>query len=114
MNGSQLFAVWRKTSILGNSQKDQEHYEPLSAYCWQIGRTYRYFEPDDASALTEARIAAVKRVAELATQHQCDAVLVAGDVFDMQGVGERLIRQTLNAMAGFSGSVAGQPRCCLK
>lgn len=70
---------------------------------WQIGRTYRYFEPDDASALTEARIAAVKRVAELATQHQCDAVLVAGDVFDMQGVGERLIRQTLNAMAGFSG-----------
>jgi DNA repair exonuclease SbcCD nuclease subunit len=70
---------------------------------WQIGRTYRYFEPDDASALAEARIASVKRVAELAQQHLCDAVLVAGDVFDMQGVSERLIRQTVNAMAGFTG-----------
>lgn len=70
---------------------------------WQIGRSYTFFEPDDASALAEARITAVKRLAELASQHQCDAVLVAGDVFDMQGVSERLIRQTINAMSGFSG-----------
>lgn len=70
---------------------------------WQIGRTYRFFEPDDAAALAEARIGSVKRLAALANEHECDAVLVAGDVFDMQSVSERLIRQTFNAMAAFTG-----------
>lgn len=32
---------------------------------WQIGRTYRFFEPDDAAALAEARINSVKRLAAL-------------------------------------------------
>lgn len=64
-----------------------------------------------ATALqTDARITSVKRLAELALQHQCDAVLVAGDVFDMQGVSERLIRQTLNAMASFTGPWVLLPR----
>lgn len=70
---------------------------------WQIGRTYRFFDPDDAAALAEARIDSVKRLASLANEHKCDAVLVAGDVFDMQSVSERLIRQTFNAMAAFTG-----------
>ena len=49
---------------------------------WQIGRLYSTFDPEHAPLLAEARIAAVERLAGLATQHQVDAVLVAGDVFD--------------------------------
>lgn len=70
---------------------------------WQIGRIYSQFEPDDAAALAEARFAAVARLAALATEHAVDAVLVAGDVFDMQGVSDKTIRRLFHAMEGYSG-----------
>ncbi|MGE4335399.1 MAG: exonuclease SbcCD subunit D [Pigmentiphaga sp.] len=70
---------------------------------WQIGRQYGRFAPDDALALAEARFAAVERLAQLATQHAVDAVLVAGDVFDAQTVSDRTIRRLLLALEGFGG-----------
>ena len=70
---------------------------------WQIGRTYSLFDEDDAAALAEARFAAVQRIAVLATEHQVDAVLVAGDVFDAQGVLPKTIRRLFAAMAGYAG-----------
>src|SRR5690625_391424 len=70
---------------------------------WQIGRQYQRFEPEDAAALFEARFAVVQRIADYATQHDCDAVLVAGDVFDAQTVSERTVRRLFNAMQGFGG-----------
>lgn len=70
---------------------------------WQIGRYYSRFENDDGVALAEARFTAIERLARLAVDEQCDAVLVAGDVFDAQTVSDRAIRRVFNAMAGFSG-----------
>lgn len=70
---------------------------------WQIGRQYGQFPPEDAIPLAEARFKAVERIAALANEHQVDAVLVAGDVFDTQTVSPRTIRQLFNAMAGFRG-----------
>ena len=70
---------------------------------WQMGRQYRQFEAEDAAAMAEARFTAVERIAQLASDQACDAVLVAGDVFDAQTVSDRTIRRTFNAMAGFSG-----------
>lgn len=70
---------------------------------WQIGRVFSQFEPDDAAALFEARFLAVERLASIATHHQVDAVLVAGDVFDAQTVTEKTIRRLFNSMAGFNG-----------
>ena len=70
---------------------------------WQIGRNYSRFDNDDAVALAEARFTAVERLAKLAVDEQCDAVLVAGDVFDAQTVSDRTIRRVFNAMAGFGG-----------
>ena len=70
---------------------------------WQIGRQYGSFEPEDAAALADARFGAVERLAHLAVTTGVDAVLVAGDVFDAQGVSPRTIRRLFNAMAGFSG-----------
>ncbi|MDO6442224.1 DNA repair exonuclease [Marinobacter sp. 2_MG-2023] len=70
---------------------------------WQMGRTYSRFDAEDGAALVEARYQAIERLAALATEHQCDAVLVAGDVFDAQTVSDRTIRRVFNATRGFAG-----------
>lgn len=70
---------------------------------WQIGRQFATLDPEHAPILAEARIAAVERLASLATQHAVDAILVAGDVFDAQTVSERTVRRLFNALAGYTG-----------
>lgn len=70
---------------------------------WQMGRAFTRFETEDGAALVEARFDAIEKLAQLATEHQCDAVLVAGDVFDAQTVSDRTIRRVFNATQGFSG-----------
>lgn len=70
---------------------------------WQIGRLPSQFPADDAQALSDARIDAVRRIAQLAAEHAVAAVLVAGDVFDAQTVSERTIRRLFNATEGFAG-----------
>jgi DNA repair exonuclease SbcCD nuclease subunit len=70
---------------------------------WQMGRSYSRFETEDGAALVEARFDATETLARLAQEHQCDAVLVAGDVFDAQTVSDRTIRRVFNATKGFAG-----------
>lgn len=70
---------------------------------WQMGRFYSRFETEDSAALVEARYQAIERLAELASELECDAVLVAGDVFDAQTVSDRTIRRVFHAMAGYTG-----------
>jgi DNA repair exonuclease SbcCD nuclease subunit len=70
---------------------------------WQIGRLFASFERDNAALLVEARIQVVESLSRLATEHQVDAVLVSGDVFDAQTVSERFIRRLFNALGGYSG-----------
>ena len=70
---------------------------------WQIGRVFSQFEPDDAAALFEARFKAVELLAGIAAERQVDAVLVAGDVFDLQTVSDKTVRRMFNAMQGFAG-----------
>jgi DNA repair exonuclease SbcCD nuclease subunit len=70
---------------------------------WQIGRQYTRFAPDDALALAEARLTTVGRIARLASEHKVDAVLVAGDVFDVQTVSDRSIRRLFNELAAYAG-----------
>ena len=70
---------------------------------WQIGRQFSQFPPEDGAALAEARIATVATLAQMATAHRVDAVLVAGDVFDVQNVASRTLRQLMSALAGYDG-----------
>ena len=70
---------------------------------WQIGRQFSTFDADTAPLLAEARFAAVERLAQLATEHAVDAVLVAGDVFDAQTVSDKTIRRLFQLLAGFAG-----------
>ena len=70
---------------------------------WQMGRAFTRFETEDGAALVEARFEAIETLAQLANEHQCDAVLVAGDVFDAQTVSDRTIRRVFNATKAFAG-----------
>lgn len=70
---------------------------------WQMGRAFTRFETEDGAALVEARFEAIETLARLANEYQCDAVLVAGDVFDAQTVSDRTIRRVFNATKGFTG-----------
>lgn len=70
---------------------------------WQIGKLFGQFEADEAALLADARFQAIERLATLATVQGVDAVLVAGDVFDAQGVADKTIHRMFNAMAGYAG-----------
>lgn len=70
---------------------------------WQIGRQYGQFEPEDAVPLAQARLDAVQAIARQAAELGVDAVLVAGDVFDMQDVADRTIRRLFQAMEPYDG-----------
>lgn len=70
---------------------------------WQIGKLFGQFDADDAAILADARFQAVERLAEAATRHQVDLVLVAGDVFDAQTVTDRTVHRLFNAMGGYRG-----------
>lgn len=71
---------------------------------WQIGKLFGQFEPDVAALLAEARFKTIERLARLATQQEVDLVLVAGDIFDLQGVADKTLHRLFNALAGFSGT----------
>jgi DNA repair exonuclease SbcCD nuclease subunit len=70
---------------------------------WQIGKLFGQFEPDEAALLAEARFTTVAHLAKFASAEGIDLILVAGDVFDAQGVADKTIHRLFNAMAGFAG-----------
>ncbi len=71
---------------------------------WQIGKGFGRISGDAGALLREQRYTTVRRVAELASEHAVDAVLVAGDVFDSQTLPDATLRRTLEAMAAFTGA----------
>ncbi len=73
---------------------------------WQIGKAFSDIDDldgDKAAELRSQRLKTVQRIAEIAKERSVDAVVVAGDVFETNGVRDESLRRTLNAMAGFSG-----------
>lgn len=76
---------------------------------WQLGRVFALGDSDrddgrnPAAALYDARFAAVEAIAGLAAAQDVDIVLVAGDVFEHQGLGDATLRRLVNAMTGYSG-----------
>ncbi len=65
---------------------------------WQLGMT-RYFLGADAQArFTEARIAAIERLGEVARDAGAAFVVVAGDVFETNRVGNKVVQGALDAM----------------
>src|SRR5699024_3533205 len=49
---------------------------------WQIGMGRRFLGEDNQRLFDEARLAAVEKLFAVAADRQCEAIVVAGDVFD--------------------------------
>jgi DNA repair exonuclease SbcCD nuclease subunit len=70
---------------------------------WQIGKQFANVPGDPGAALRLQRLETVRQIAELAAVREADLVLVAGDVFEDNGVSDDTLRRTVRAMAGFTG-----------
>jgi DNA repair exonuclease SbcCD nuclease subunit len=68
---------------------------------WQLGLRLNFVHGDAGARLRAERFEVVRRIAALAHERQVHAVLVAGDVFDDNGVREDTVQQALDAMAAF-------------
>lgn len=69
---------------------------------WQIGKVFRFVDEETMPLLQAARIDAVRRLGQLAVEQGVKAVLVAGDVYDKEGLSERTLAQPLERMREFS------------
>lgn len=70
---------------------------------WQIGKQFGQFDSDEAALLAEARFHSIAQLAALAHARGAQFILVAGDVFDAQGVSDKTIHRLFHAMSAFSG-----------
>lgn len=69
---------------------------------WQIGKPFRWFPPRMAGRLEAARLDAIDRIGELARKHSAAFVLVAGDIYDVEGLPRRERQQPLTRMKAFA------------
>jgi DNA repair exonuclease SbcCD nuclease subunit len=65
---------------------------------WQIGKVFRFVDDATMSLLQEARLEAIATIGGLAQAHGADTVLVAGDLYDHDGLGDRTLFQPLERM----------------
>jgi DNA repair exonuclease SbcCD nuclease subunit len=67
---------------------------------WQLGKQFENLgAPSDKLAfLRQGRIDVVRRIGQLAVDRSVDAILVAGDVFERNEVGDLLLREALAVM----------------
>ena len=66
---------------------------------WQIGMTRHFLSPEAQSRYSEARLEAIRRIAELAARESCDFVVVAGDVFESNLLDRQVVVRALDALA---------------
>lgn len=69
---------------------------------WQLGERFPRFG-DEGMRVRDARFETVRRIAQYATEHQVDFVVVAGDVFDELRPVDRTLYRALDVMASFAG-----------
>lgn len=62
---------------------------------WQIGN---YLSPETAAVLQQARLEAITTIGRLAGEHGAAAVLVAGDIYDLEGPSDRTLLQPIERM----------------
>jgi DNA repair exonuclease SbcCD nuclease subunit len=66
---------------------------------WQLGMTRSVLGDEAQARFADARIAAVRRLGELAREARCDFALVCGDVFESSQIERRTLARALEAIA---------------
>ena len=69
---------------------------------WQIGKLFGSIPEEPRVLLRAQRYKTVEAIARLAADRQVDAVLVAGDVFEMDAIKDETILRVLEAMRPFT------------
>ena len=67
----------------------------------QLGMTRRFFDHEAQARYTDDQFDALRRLAMIATERDCDAVVIAGDVFDAVLPDRRIITRTIDALGSF-------------
>ncbi|OFT90744.1 metallophosphoesterase family protein [Corynebacterium sp. HMSC28B08] len=66
---------------------------------WQLGMKRKFLGKDGQARFYEARLAAVEKLFQVAAQEQCDAIVVAGDVFDDNLLDRQVYRRAMDVLA---------------
>lgn len=69
---------------------------------WQLGMTRHFLAGEAQARFSEARLDAIARLAELATDRGCAFVVVAGDVFETNQPDARTVTRTLERLGRFT------------
>lgn len=69
---------------------------------WQLGLKLNYIPGDKGALQREVRFQTVDRIAATAREHEVHFVLVAGDVFDDNGVADATIRKAFQHLEAFA------------
>ena len=67
----------------------------------QLGMTRRFFDHEAQSRYTDDQFDALRSLAKIATERDCDAVVIAGDVFDAVLPDRRIITRAIDALGSF-------------
>lgn len=67
---------------------------------WQLGMKFAALGEDGQARFREARLAAIERVFTVAKDRHCDAIVVAGDVFDHNLLDRQVYRRAMDVLAG--------------
>ncbi|NNN10131.1 MAG: exonuclease SbcCD subunit D [Acidimicrobiaceae bacterium] len=67
----------------------------------QLGMTRRFLGHEAQARYTDDQFDALRRLAKFATEHNCDAVVIAGDVFDAVLPDRRIIARSIDALGSF-------------
>jgi DNA repair exonuclease SbcCD nuclease subunit len=65
---------------------------------WQLGMTRAFLSEEAAPRFSQARIDAITRLGELATENSAAFIVVAGDVFESNQLSRQTVRRTLDAL----------------
>src|ERR1022692_1702896 len=68
---------------------------------WQLGMTRHFLSADAQARYSEARLDAIRRIAELVRTEGCAFVIVSGDVFESNHLDRQVVIRSLDAMAAF-------------
>lgn len=67
----------------------------------QLGMTRRFFDHEAQARYTDDQFDALRTLATIATERDCDAVVIAGDVFDAVLPDRRIVTRSIDALGSF-------------
>ena len=68
---------------------------------WQLGMARHYLDNDAQARFSGARLDVIEQMAQLATNEQCEFVVVCGDVFESNHVQRQVLVRAFERMAAF-------------